>query len=211
MRALTLTSCLLIAISGAVSPTCAQSPGQPGVFDYYLLTLSWSPEFCYSHRSAPECSEHRGFIVHGLWPQFNDGTWPANCQTSQPIPTDTSPVADIMRQDLIQHEWEKHGTCSGLSGNDYLALTRKAFDSIKIPDDLAAPSRSFTMRPAALKDDFEKSNPSLADRDMAIQLNGGRYLSEIEICLTKGKNPTPTACSNVRDVHGGTFIVPPVR
>jgi ribonuclease T2 len=211
MRALTLTYCLMIAISGAVSPACAQNPGQPGVFDYYLLTLSWSPEFCYSHRSAPECSEHRGFIVHGLWPQFSDGTWPANCRTNQPAPTDTSPVAGIMPPEIISHEWEKHGTCSGPSGNDYLALIRKVFDSIKIPNDLAAPSRSFTMRPATLKDDFEKSNPSLADQDLAIQLKGGRYLSEVEICLTKGKHPTPRACSSVREVHGGTFVVPPVR
>ena len=38
--------------------------GQPGVFDYYVLALSWSPEFCYSHRDKPECqSGHRGFVV----------------------------------------------------------------------------------------------------------------------------------------------------
>lgn len=37
-----------------------------GAFDYYLLTLSWSPEFCLTHPSAAECSAHPGFILHGL-------------------------------------------------------------------------------------------------------------------------------------------------
>jgi ribonuclease T2 len=28
----------------------------PQNFDYYLLNLSWSPEFCHSHQTAPECA-----------------------------------------------------------------------------------------------------------------------------------------------------------
>jgi len=212
MRVLTTTCCfLIVTMAAAISPAHAQQPGQPGQFDFYLLTLSWSPEFCHGHPGAPECSQHRGFMVHGLWPQFNNGAWPADCQTTQPAPTDTSPVANIMPQDILPHEWEKHGTCSGLSGNDYFALIRKVFDSIQIPSQFAAPTRSFTIRPAALKDAFEKSNPGLADQDVAIQLNSGRYLNAVEFCLNKGSNPTPMPCANVKDVHGGTFIVPPVR
>src|SRR5215831_16810486 len=56
--------------------------GKPGVFDYYMLTLSWSPEFCHSHADKPECqSGHHGFIVHGLWPQYVDG-YPENCSNA---------------------------------------------------------------------------------------------------------------------------------
>jgi ribonuclease T2 len=210
MRNLAAICCLLIATFAAAFQARAQQPGQPGQFDYYLLTLSWSPEFCHGHASAPECSGHHGFMVHGLWPQFNNGTWPADCQTNQPAPTDTSPVANIMPQDIIQHEWEKHGTCSGLSGNDYFALIRKVFDSIKIPERFVAPSQSFTLRPAGLKAAFQQSNPSLAPQDMAIELSG-KYLSAVEICLTKSDSPAPMACSNVKDVRGGTFIIPPVQ
>jgi ribonuclease T2 len=204
------TICFLLVLSGAAFQAGAQQPGPAGQFDYYLLTLSWSPEFCHGHPSAPECSEHKGFMVHGLWPQFNNGTWPANCQTNQPGPTDTSPVANIMPQDILQHEWEKHGTCSGLSGNDYFALIRKVYDSIKIPDQFASPTQSFTFRPAGLKTQFQQSNPPLAQSDMAIELSG-KYLSGVEICLTKSENPAPIACSSVKDVHGGTFIVPAVQ
>jgi ribonuclease T2 len=187
-----------------------QSAGQAGVFDFYLLTLSWTPEFCHTHQSNPECSGHHGFMVHGLWPQNKDGSWPQDCQTSQPGPSDTSPVADIMPSDIIDHEWQKHGTCSGLSGDDYFKLIRSVFDSITIPQDLKSPSQAFTTRPARLKDDFEKANSSLSDQAMAIQLTGG-YLNAVEICLSKGDNPQPIACSGLRDVHGGTFKVAPVR
>jgi ribonuclease T2 len=210
MRNLAAICCFAIAIFPAAFQARAQQPGPPGQFDYYMLTLSWSPEFCHGHASAPECGAHPGFMVHGLWPQFNNGTWPADCQTNQPAPTDTSPVANIMPQDIISHEWEKHGTCSGLSGNDYFALIRKVYDSIKIPDRFASPSQSFTLRPAALKTAFQQSNASLAPQDMAIELSG-KYLSAVEFCLTKGDTPAPMACSNVKDVRGGTFIVPPVQ
>ena len=210
MRTLVFSICF-IAVASVVFPVRAQQPSQPGQFDYYLFTLSWSPEFCHGHSSAPECSQHRGFMVHGLWPQNNSGPFLQDCITNPPPASGTAPVADIMPQDIIEHEWEKHGTCTGLSSDQYFALIRKVFDSIKIPGQFASPSQSFTMRPAALKDAFEKSNPPLADEDMAIQLASGKYLSALKICLTKGDNPTPTACaSNVGDVHGGTFIVPPV-
>ncbi len=58
--------------------------GQP--YDFYLLNLSWSPEFCHSHPDSPECAAHPGFVVHGLWPQNNDGTYPEHCP-SRPGPT----------------------------------------------------------------------------------------------------------------------------
>ena len=210
MQVFTRVTCFLVVALGAVIPVLAQSPGQPGQFDYYLLTLSWTPEFCHGHASNAECSEHRGFMVHGLWPQYKDGTWPANCTTTQAVPTDTSPVANIMPQDIIPHEWEKHGTCSGLSGNDYFSLIRKVFESIKIPDQFASPSRSFTLHLSDLKKAFEQSNPSLADQDIAVQLNR-KYLNAVEICLSKSDNPAPIACTGVKDVSGGTFIVPPVQ
>src|SRR6266700_8136158 len=41
------------------------APGEPqhaaqaaAQFDFYLLNLSWSPEFCHSHPAAAECAMH---------------------------------------------------------------------------------------------------------------------------------------------------------
>lgn len=203
----------LLAISLSAYPSRQQRRernGQAGAFDFYVLVLSWSPEFCYGHPTAAECGAHTGFLVHGLWPQNSDGSYPYNCHTSQLPPTHTSSVADIMPPEIIQHEWQEHGTCSGLAGDDYFELIRKTFASIRIPSQFRAPASSFTISPGKLKREFEASNNGLADSNIAVQLRG-HYLNAVEFCLSKGPNPSPVTCSNVKDASGGTFIVPPVR
>lgn len=184
--------------------------GQTGVFDFYMLVLSWSPEFCSSKPTAAQCGQHASFVVHGFWPQNNDGTYPSNCVTEQPGPSNPSAIADIMPAEIIQHEWEKHGTCSGLSGDAYFALIRKVYNSIAIPSRFKAPSSSFTIRPAQLKHDFEEANPSLTDKEMTIQLRGG-YLNAVNICESHSQSPVATPCAGLQDTTGGTFIVPPVK
>lgn len=40
-------------------------------FDYYLLSLTWSPTFCeIHHRKTTQCQHlpHYRFVLHGLWP-----------------------------------------------------------------------------------------------------------------------------------------------
>jgi len=96
--------------------------GQPGAFDYYVLALSWSPEFCHSHPSKPECtSGNFGFVVHGLWPQYKDG-YPEHCSTAPGL-TDPSRMQEVMPDpSLVAHEWTTHGTCSGLEADAYSNL-----------------------------------------------------------------------------------------
>src|SRR5689334_14652608 len=197
--------CLLFAL-----PLFGQKPAKPGEFDYYLVVLSWSPEFCHGKPGAAQCREHRNFVLHGLWPQNNDGSYPANCKTSQPAPTDLSKIKQIMPSDIVTHEWQKHGTCSGLSGDEYFRLAQTLRESIKVPADLVAPTRTLTTRPSEFKKDFEDSNPALADEDIAIQLRA-RYLNAVELCFSKADHPAPTACTHISDVKGGTFRIPPVK
>src|SRR5690242_152578 len=119
-------------------PRALPSTGQAPVFDYYLLNLSWSPEFCYSHPSAAECAQHRRFTLHGLWPQNTDGTYPENC-SSTPGPANPSQYSDIYPDNhLLEHEWHTHGTCSGLTPDAFLHLARKAVHSVTIPAQLAS-------------------------------------------------------------------------
>src|SRR5215469_16524921 len=113
------------------------SQGTPGVFDYYLLTLSWSPEFCYSHGNRPECqSGHHGFLAHGLWPQYVNG-YPEHCSDAPGL-ANPGEMANIMPDaGLVAHEWDTHGTCSGLDAESYFQLLRRAFGSIKVPSRFA--------------------------------------------------------------------------
>ena len=156
-----------------------QRSGVAGNFDFYVLVLSWSPEFCYSHPNAGECSQHKGFLVHGLWPQNTDGTYPQNCQTSQPAPTNPESMSDIMPGEIVRHEWLTHGTCSGLNGDNYFALIRKLYNSIRIPDTLKQPTRSATLSTSQMKHEFEQANSQLRDDEIVVQLRGN-YLNSIQ-------------------------------
>lgn len=182
--------------------------GEPGVFDYYVLTLSWSPEFCHGHADSPECkSGHYGFIAHGLWPQFTDG-YPENC-SSVPGLSNPSEMLDIMPDaHLVEHEWTTHGTCSGLNPEDYFKLLRKAYTSVKIPAKLKATPERFSITPSELKQNFLEVNPNLGRDSVAISC-GNNYLTGVHICLTKELQAT--ACKAIRDCRANAIQVPPIR
>lgn len=182
--------------------------GTPGEFDYYLLTLSWSPEFCHSHPDKPECqSGNHGFVVHGLWPQYVEG-YPENCSTAPGL-ANPGEMADIMPDTgLVAHEWSTHGTCSGLGAEDYFKLLRQAFSSIKIPQRFVAPRESFSIAPQEVKSEFVASNPNLRAEDVTVSC-GNNYLTAFSVCMTKELKPT--ACQNVRDCRANVIRVPGVR
>lgn len=118
---------------------------KPGVFDYYVLALSWSRTHCDSRPddASPQCAPdaRRGFVVHGLWPQYERG-YPENCRSVAPLSDELiAEQMDIMPSEkLIEHEWSKHGTCSGLPVELYFATLRNAFDSLALPTGLQLPT-----------------------------------------------------------------------
>jgi ribonuclease T2 len=224
-----LRRCLLSlsALSLLLASACQQPPTQPaektaqarlanakaanvptptGNFDYYLFTLSWSPEYCHGHPNAQQCGgAHPGFVVHGLWPQFNNGQWPSAC-SSEPGLSNPSSMLDIMPDPrLIQHEWTTHGTCSGLSADQYFDVIRKAYNSIRIPSSLVSPSRTTTRSADDIKQMFTDANPGMSSEDIAVSCHN-RYLSAVELCLAK--NLHPTACQAVRDCTANSIRIP---
>jgi len=184
--------------------------GEPGAFDYYLLTLSWSPEFCHSpvHADKPECqSGHYGFVVHGLWPQNAEG-YPEHCSNAPGL-ANPAEFADIMPDaGLVAHEWSTHGTCSGLDAEDYFKLLRQAFTSIKVPGRFAAPHESFSLPPQEVKDEFVRANPNFNAAEMTVSC-GNNYLTAVSFCMTKDLKST--ACQNLRDCRASVVRVTPVR
>lgn len=182
--------------------------GTPGVFDYYLLTLSWSPEFCYSHRDKPECqSGHHGFVVHGLWPQYTNG-YPENCSTAPGL-SNPAEMADIMPDAwLVAHEWSTHGTCSGLDAEGYFKLLRQALASVKIPEKFAAPREDLSITPQDVKSEFVRANPGVTADEMTVSC-GNNFLTAVSVCLTRELKPM--ACQNLRDCRANVIRVPQLR
>jgi ribonuclease T2 len=190
-----------VAAAAAAIPTSASQP-----FDYYLLNLSWSPEFCHGHPDATECASHSTFVLHGLWPQNTDGTYPQNCST-EPGPRDPASFSDIYPDaGLLRHEWSTHGTCSGLSPDDFFTAARTAFRSVAIPPTLKQLDQQISMPPEEILSLFTAANPSIPRASLALSC-GNNYLTAIEVCLNKSGQPT--ACGPIRSCRANTVRIPP--
>jgi ribonuclease T2 len=192
-----------LAVGAAVAQQ--QPQGEPGKFDFYVLSLSWSPSYCASveergpnRRPDQQCEGGRpfAFVVHGLWPQYERG-FPSWCQVPAPrIPrTLVDGMLDIMPSPrLVFHEWDRHGTCSGLSAQNFFATMRKARDEIRIPDEYSKLEKPLLVAPGEVVEKFLAANPKLAREDIAISCDSKR-LTEVRICL--GKNLGFRACPDV--------------
>jgi len=188
----------------AAVQTVEPSAAQP--FDYYLLNLSWSPEFCHSHPNATECAQRPAFVLHGLWPQNTNGRYPQNCSTDYG-PRDPSSYSDIYPDaGLLRHEWRTHGTCSGLSPDAFFTLARTAFKSVAIPPTLAQLDHQISLTPAQLVDLFQTANPAIPAASLAISC-GNNYLTAVEVCLDKSAHPTP--CGPIRSCRANAVRITP--
>src|ERR1700686_1433727 len=190
---LVLAAGIAIATTGTAS---AQDRRQntPGEFDFYVLSLSWSPSFCEEAsergnegRSQAQCGGRPfSFVVQGLWPQYEHG-FPDYCVRPSPrldrnIMTS---MLDLMpAPGLIFNEWDKHGTCSGLGARAYFETIRKARSAVKIPPEYLELSEARTVAPAEIEDAFIKANPGLSASAIAVTCNRTR-LSEVRICMSK--------------------------
>jgi ribonuclease T2 len=196
-----------IATRHSTSNTSAlQQPTGSKGFDYYLLNLSWSPEFCHSHQSAPECGKGATFVLHGLWPQNSDGSYPQNCSNA-PGPANPSQYSDIYPdQGLLEHEWRTHGTCSGLSPDAFFTTARAAFQAFKVPQKLAQLNAQMSLPPDQILSLVTQSNPSINANSLALSC-GNNYLTAVEVCLDKQLHPI--ACGTVRSCRARTVRIPP--
>ena len=217
------TIALLVVVSCSVTWNgCAKYKKQPSPvsdtatsdFDFFLLTLSWAPEFCASNangRSSAECNpnKHMGLVVHGLWPQYDNGKGPQNCASTPPVASATvDRMMPIMPgKELIQHEWANHGTCSGLSAHDYFGVIEKLYNGLQVPPNLKKPSSSSAAVATDIEQKFAKANnaPKGAFR---ISCPQNEFLA-VEICLSKDFEYQ--ACPNtLKDCRAKKIEVRPV-
>ena len=57
-----------------------------GDFDYFVMALTWSPNWCALEGDArrdDQCDARHayGFTLHGLWPQYESG-YPSGCRST---------------------------------------------------------------------------------------------------------------------------------
>lgn len=123
----------------------------PGEFDSYVFSLSWQPAFCETKPDKKECTtqtadryDAKNLVLHGLWPNKKGDTGhtygycgvtnkvkkldKANTWCKMPV----LDLSDDTKKNLAlympgyasclqNHEWYKHGTCSGMNSDEYFS------------------------------------------------------------------------------------------
>ena len=201
-------------------PAAAQpvQPGNvaPGNFDFYVLSLSWSPGFCDTNSGASskrqcDAGSNLGFVVHGLWPQFEHG-FPADCGGPEASRNALALTRGVFPDEgLARYEWRKHGTCTGKAAEDYFADVRRVRQSIRIPDALAAPTEQQSFAPGDILRAFSQVNPQFRAGMGAVGCTRGE-LQEVRFCIAKdlsGFRPCPEVAA--QSCRARQIAVPPLR
>lgn len=161
-----------------------------GIFDYYLLSLSWAPTYCAAHPAdhSFECKagNHTAFVLHSLWPSSNsDPMKPMSCGPASPV------AAGIVRhmseyfpsKGLIQHEWQKHGTCSGLTASQYFAQVEQAYKAVQIPQRYRNLDHAQSIAVHDLEHDFAQAN-NAPDGAFRVSCHAEELVG-VEVCMDK--------------------------
>ncbi|MDU8911875.1 ribonuclease T2 [Aestuariicoccus sp. MJ-SS9] len=199
-----------------LSAGLARAEGEAaGDFDYYVLSLSWSPTWCALEgdaRRSPQCDADHGWILHGLWPQYHQG-WPSYCRTGQRPPprSMTAAMADIMgTAGLAWHQWKKHGSCSGLSASAYFEAARAAYEAVNRPALLRKLTEPVRLPARVVEEAFLKANPEWEPDMLTITCKAGR-IQEARLCLLRDLTPVPCGQDVVRDCTMRDALLDPVR
>ena len=190
---------------------------EPGKFDFYLLSLSWSPTFCEQAGERPGAQQQCGqrpysFVVHGLWPQYERG-FPEFCQQPAPFVDGrlVNSMLDLMpARGLVINEWRKHGVCSGLQPRGYFEAVRKARARVKIPEAFLEPKTELTVSPDEVQEAFVQANPGLSRACIAVTCSSTR-LSEVRICMTRELEFRDCQEAERRACRREKVVMPPVR
>lgn len=194
-----------------------QADGTAGEFDYYVLSLSWSPNWCALEgdaRQSPQCDEDAnfGWVLHGLWPQYERG-WPDYCRTRHGNPSrrQTGEQAGLFGSSgSAWHQWNKHGRCSGLSATDYYALATEAYERITRPDVLRRLTEPVTLPASLIEEAFLRDNPKLGPDMITVTCRSGR-IQEARICLTRELQPRRCGADVIRDCSLEDALLAPIR
>jgi ribonuclease T2 len=213
-----LTALAMLSVVAGTALAQDRQRNQPGQFDFYVLSLSWSPSFCEQtaergRQAREQCGARPfSFVVHGLWPQYERG-FPQACQVPAPRLSRNimSSMLDLMPSPrLVFHEWDTHGTCSGLSQDAYFETVRKARGAIKIPQDFQDVKSYLTVTPGEVEEAFIKANPGLKASGIAVTCDS-RRLGEVRICLSKDLSFRDCAEIDRRACKRDKVVMPPVR
>lgn len=184
-----LRTIAFLALATLCAASQARRPaGEPGRFDYYAVALSWSPSYCATRNDPDQCAVGRrlGFVLHGLWPQYERG-YPESCSTEKLTPQVRHQYSGLFPSErLADHEWKKHGTCSGLDPAAYFTLSGKLKNQVAIPRPFQQPATPVRVSYSEFVQAFKSANPKMQQYSvLPFCAAGGRFLREVHVCYDK--------------------------
>jgi len=199
---------LLATLLVGAAQVRAQKKGEPGKFDFYLLDMPWGPEFCSIADVSAQCKPQRSFVLHGLWPQNNDGSYPVFC-SDEPGSTRPETNLDITPDlQLLRHEWAKHGTCSDAGPKRFFGMEHDAFYSIEVPVAFDNIDHEISMSPDEILRLFYKLNPQLPKGSLVVSCRNDQFTA-IEACFTTRLRPMP--CLGLHSCARHSLRIEPFR
>ena len=192
MRLAALAAAVALSASTALADPTPADLVAPADFDFYVLTLSWSPGFCDTggaEKSRDQCAAGSGFgfVTHGLWPDNANREDPSACNL-QPDYIPSAALATLGRtypsRGLAIHEWRMHGTCTGLDAAHYFRAVQYARDEFTIPPAFEKPAEAFTIAPGEIVKQFAAANANLTADSMAVTCERGELI-DVRFCLTR--------------------------
>lgn len=188
-----------------------------GEFDYYVLSLSWSPTWCALEgrgRGSDQCESGNefGWVMHGLWPQYERG-WPSYCRANARDPSrrETAAMADIMGSaGSAWHQWKKHGRCSGLPPEEYFALARRAYNTVIRPDVFRQLDEAVRLPASVVEEAFLEINPGWRPDMLTITCKSGR-IQEARLCLSQDLEPRGCGYEVMRDCTMKDALLDPIQ
>lgn len=158
----------------------------------YTLALTWSPERCAGRMSSPmdklRCDGNFskfGFTLHGLWPDGEGGQWPQYCAPARLVPDAVirEHLCSTPSPQLIQHEWEKHGTCMARTPAEYFGRSDALFKALRFPE--MAEYRGKRTSAPIFQQAFAKANEGMRADQLRLKVSRDGWLEEVMICLDR--------------------------
>lgn len=181
----------IIARPHVEGPT-ADDPKRILPIGYYTLAVSWTPQYCKTSRGgirdAFQCRSDNNFAftLHGLWPDGYGREWPQYCKPSGLLPRKVirDHLCATPSVQLIQHEWEKHGTCMPTTPTRFFALSRQLYSALRYPD-MAALAQRPTLSAGEFRAAFAARNKGMVADGLRLNVTRDGALSEVWICMNR--------------------------
>jgi ribonuclease T2 len=206
---------LLMHVANAHFLRSVRDKKQNTNFDFYVLSMSYQPEFCYQHRhddfsgcEAPLEFWRGSLTIHGLWPEFKDGKYPSTCSSEKFNPETVDDLGEdrfntfwpnVKATDhsrshysFWEHEWTKHGTCTGLSQDEYFDTALTHF--LPSPNIIRENYGSTVNKSDLLRAYSQDADSKYGD---VVLVCSGNFLSEVRICVGRtedGEGSQRIAC-----------------